>query len=182
MDLTQLANLGEFIGGVAVLATLVYLALQVRQSNEHAVQAASMERSQTNRDVSRYWSDLMAATRDREFMELVQRGSADFSGLSRVDQGRIASWIGSLHLQAISTFLAAGSGLIDEDFAEAWIDNYVSHLKAPGLQQWWQATRTTHHPDFVRYIEERIEAEDGPPAVHEVYEWYRPDDTATEAD
>ncbi len=30
MDLTQLANLGEFIGGVAVLVTLVYL--EVRQS------------------------------------------------------------------------------------------------------------------------------------------------------
>ena len=30
MDLTQLANLGEFIGGVAVLVTLAYLAIQVR--------------------------------------------------------------------------------------------------------------------------------------------------------
>ncbi len=28
MDLTQLANLGEFIGGVAVLVTLVYLAIR----------------------------------------------------------------------------------------------------------------------------------------------------------
>ena len=27
MDLTQLANLGEFIGGVAALVTLVYLGL-----------------------------------------------------------------------------------------------------------------------------------------------------------
>ncbi len=33
MDLTQLANLGEFIGGVAVLVTLIYLAFQVRQAN-----------------------------------------------------------------------------------------------------------------------------------------------------
>ena len=39
MDLTQLANLGEFIGGVgsavgavAVLATLIYLAVQVKHS------------------------------------------------------------------------------------------------------------------------------------------------------
>lgn len=31
MDLTQLANLGEFIGGIAVLVTLIYLAVQVRQ-------------------------------------------------------------------------------------------------------------------------------------------------------
>ncbi len=36
MDLTQLANLGEFIGGVAVLVTLVYLAMQVRQGNKLA--------------------------------------------------------------------------------------------------------------------------------------------------
>ena len=32
MDLTQLANLGEFIGGVAVLVTLVYLALQTNRA------------------------------------------------------------------------------------------------------------------------------------------------------
>ena len=31
MDLTQLANLGEFIGGLAVVMTLIYLAVQVRQ-------------------------------------------------------------------------------------------------------------------------------------------------------
>ena len=29
MDLTQLANLGEFIGGVAVLVTFIYLAVQI---------------------------------------------------------------------------------------------------------------------------------------------------------
>ena len=40
MNLTQLANLGEFIGGIAVLVTLVYLALQVRQ-NTSALRASS---------------------------------------------------------------------------------------------------------------------------------------------
>ena len=50
MDLTQLANLGEFIGGVAVLVTLVYLAVQVRQGNKqlkiqtgNAVQALNID-------------------------------------------------------------------------------------------------------------------------------------------
>ena len=42
MDLTQLANLGEFIGGVAVLVTLVYLALQVRQSTSAQRTAAEL--------------------------------------------------------------------------------------------------------------------------------------------
>jgi hypothetical protein len=37
MDLTQLANLGEFIGGVAVLVTLIYLAVQVHQNQRIAI-------------------------------------------------------------------------------------------------------------------------------------------------
>jgi len=36
VDLTQLANLGEFIGGVTVLLALVYLAVQLRASNVRA--------------------------------------------------------------------------------------------------------------------------------------------------
>ena len=36
MDLNQLAQIGEFVGGGAVLVTLVYLALQVRLGNDLA--------------------------------------------------------------------------------------------------------------------------------------------------
>jgi len=32
MSITELGALGEFVGSLAVLATLVYLAIQVRQS------------------------------------------------------------------------------------------------------------------------------------------------------
>ncbi len=42
MDLTQLANLGEFSGGVAVLVTLIYLARQVRQSTAAQTTAAEI--------------------------------------------------------------------------------------------------------------------------------------------
>ena len=40
MELTQLANVGDFIGGAAVLVTLVYLAIQMRQTTRQG--AASL--------------------------------------------------------------------------------------------------------------------------------------------
>ncbi len=46
MDLTQLANLGEFIGGVAVLVTLVYLTTQIRQNTKSVAAAATDSSSQ----------------------------------------------------------------------------------------------------------------------------------------
>ena len=42
MDLTQLAQFGEFIGGVAVVVTLIYLALELRRSRSDA-RAASVD-------------------------------------------------------------------------------------------------------------------------------------------
>ena len=42
MDLTQLANVGEFIGGVAVLVTLIYLAVQLRQ-NTRAMRSSTFQ-------------------------------------------------------------------------------------------------------------------------------------------
>ncbi len=47
MDLTQLANLGEFIGGLAVLVTLVYLAVQLRNSNQISTAEAVRDTVQT---------------------------------------------------------------------------------------------------------------------------------------
>ena len=55
MDLTQLANLGEFVGGVAVLATLVYLALQVCSTAANSRYAARESLAQQNVDYTRLW-------------------------------------------------------------------------------------------------------------------------------
>ncbi len=62
MDLTQLANLGEFIGGVAVLVTLIYLAAQVKQGNR-------LVRAQVHQETPRISSEL-AAQMSRDDVEL----------------------------------------------------------------------------------------------------------------
>ncbi len=54
MDLTQLANLGEFIGGVAVLVTLVYLSTQIKQSNR-------LTRAQVLQESARTSTELLAS-------------------------------------------------------------------------------------------------------------------------
>lgn len=48
MDLTQLANLGEFIGGIAVIASLIYVGFQVRQNTQGLKEASNRETSVQN--------------------------------------------------------------------------------------------------------------------------------------
>ena len=68
--------------------------------------------------------------------------------------------------------LARDQGLMDEDFANAWTDWYVSFLKCPGLGNWWNQTRATHHPGFVKHVEERLASNSGPKPVQQTYTWF----------
>ncbi len=101
------------------------------------------------------------------------RGAQRISVRSVVrDEGCAASWIGVFHIHALSAFLARGRGLMDEEFADAWNDWYVSFLHSPGLREWWRPIRHTHHQSFVEHVEARLEAEDGPIPVHRLYSWF----------
>ena len=87
MDLTQLANLGEFIGGAAVLVTLMYLALQVRQGNQ------AQTRDTYRAFVTEMNRVLFTPMTDPETMLLLQKGAYDFEALNRCEQGVInAVW------------------------------------------------------------------------------------------
>ena len=72
-----LGNYGEFVGSIAVLATLIYLAFQIRQNNNLASGSAQRELMtgfQDNLD------------RARSAPKLFQYGLRDFENLSNVDQ------------------------------------------------------------------------------------------------
>lgn len=62
-----LGNLGDFIGGIAVIGSLIYLAIQIR-SNTKSNQAQALSQWAT---FSSFTIDHMI--RDREFVELLQR-------------------------------------------------------------------------------------------------------------
>ena len=67
---TVLGNLGEFIGSVAVLATLIYLAVQVRQSKELLERNEKISLSQVNQ-----------ARTDSRIKLLLAQGSDDFPSI-----------------------------------------------------------------------------------------------------
>ncbi len=83
MDLSQLANLGEFVGGITVLVTLIYLAVQLRSGNELARDNASHRWTEFSFELSG------RIVTDRELAEIWVRGGSDFHDLDAVDQQRL---------------------------------------------------------------------------------------------
>ncbi len=90
MDIMELGAIGELVGGVAVIGSLIYVGLQVRQNNEQARQSCrrnAIERGRANRELTRDFNDMTIVITDAELMQLLRQGMADFDALSRNDQG-----------------------------------------------------------------------------------------------
>lgn len=84
MDTAQvLGNLGEFVGAIVIIATLIYLSIQVRQNSELIRVSAVASSAQL--------SNSMVATisNSRENAEYWIKGDSEFESLDRVDQIRL---------------------------------------------------------------------------------------------
>jgi hypothetical protein len=68
MDITELGAMGELVGGVAGLVTLLYLAIQVRQGNSH-------DRSESTCTLLQAYNGLLEELTDAAFADVFRRAS-----------------------------------------------------------------------------------------------------------
>ncbi len=85
MELAQLAQIGEFLGGLSVLLTMMYLAIQVR-SNTKAVRAAAAQ--ETHDALSQGYLQLAQA---RELNRLFRVGTAQ--GIEALEPNEVGHFI-----------------------------------------------------------------------------------------
>jgi hypothetical protein len=127
MDLTQLSNLGDFIGGIGVLATLIYLAIQIQQTKEFV----QMESAQsTTKDFSALLFQLM----DKDHMKLFRRGMKDFESMSKNDQARLHAWLFSVLMTGQYTY-AVGERGADEGMRQVVDIPNAAILRCPDVPQ-----------------------------------------------
>ena len=98
MNWEAIGAISELVATVTVVITLVYLASQIRQSNIQAQGDAHANWLTTWNDTIKGW------IRDRDTVQIMQRGFSDFSALSRVEQAifthQVAAMINHWHLAA----------------------------------------------------------------------------------
>jgi hypothetical protein len=145
-----LGNFGEFFGAIAVVATLAYLAVQIRQ-NTNALRSASYE----------HWNQQAAEFahfQGQHAKELAETEDvASFDELTGEQFRYVACLLTIASNQAQCAFLQHRAGTVDDDVFEARIRAFLFFIeKIPHLKETWgQITRESEVPAFVEYIEER---------------------------
>jgi hypothetical protein len=152
MNLEQLANIGELIGGFAVVLSLLYLAYELR-SNTRSARAISAADSQ---DSLAAINELIAS--DKKLAGLMAKLQAEgtlknFSGPELV---RVTLALRANMQRFESMFFRYEAGLLEErvwSVRQTWLAGFI---RTPAVAEWWASER-----EAFLYTQEFIDAIEG---------------------
>ncbi|PZO51199.1 MAG: hypothetical protein DCF16_11680 [Alphaproteobacteria bacterium] len=132
MTLEQLSYLSQTIAAFAVVASLVYAALEFRV---YATSAQEARFATTIADIQEFRKILAT---DADCARIYRDGLADMNKLDSVEQWRF----GAL-MQLVTTNFSYGMKFGDVIEAARLQSNIRSTMQRPGARQWWEKSRST---------------------------------------
>jgi hypothetical protein len=127
-----LGNYGEFFGGIVVVVSVVYLALQLKTANVQAQASAQIAWTQGLNEIWDRWGK-------PEARDALRRGFSDFKSLSNDDQVVFQMQVGSLVNHLLVAQGLAQQGLLPSSFVKTADDMLVQVLGTSGGLQYWEA-------------------------------------------
>ncbi len=150
LDITTLAAWGEFIGGIAVVVSLVYLASQIRQNSRLLRTSTASASSSVQNDAS------SLIVQDPEVARIYGAGLTDRSSLSEVDRQRfdalVGMWVGGWNQE----FQFSIDGVISPSVWESRTRIMRWFLHQPGFQHWWSEWRRNFDDEFGDFVDSLI--------------------------
>ena len=157
MTIQDWGALGEMIGGVAVVVSLVYVAVQIRQNTQQIARSVEATR------LAAFERNIESANRIRELMmlnpdlgELYLRGLKSYRGLESFEKFRFGLLMRNTLTAAQGAYLrhtSVGGDPLDFEGATRLIDSILDN---PGVRTWLEPNKADWRPEFRSFIEERL--------------------------
>ena len=146
MNLSDLGNLGEFIGAFGVIGSLIYVGYQIRQNT---IATERTNARLTAADHSRALFGLL----DEKVSDIILRGTADMSSLTEQERYRfdigITGWLETIE----QGFADYRQGNFPEEIILQYRTRIAAVLGAPGGVGWWQSRRIWFSESFRKEVD-----------------------------
>ena len=153
--LDALGNIGDFVGGIAVILTLVYLAVQIRH-NTRSTKLASMQ------------STMLAAqnvailpAQDRDLARVVRVGLTTPEELDDDEFQQFRYFLMNMLRVHEDMFVQHRAGVVDDETWMARASSLRTIFSMPGGRRVWDSSNA-YRPDFQAWLQSELGHEDSP--------------------
>lgn len=131
----------------AVVASILYLALQTRQAAKSQNTVVRQGRTFLSINI------LLSQAANPSLADACRIGFPGDEGLSPTQYGQFQGYCGALFVSAEDSFLAHRSGIMDDDTFKSIVQTQKLIVRSPGLRASWLNFRPGRHPAFVAFYE-----------------------------
>jgi len=157
MSIQEWAAIAEIVGAVAVVASLIYLAVQIRQNTR------GLSMSLKSTELAAFERNVEAGNRIREIFilnpevsELFARGKSSYTDLSSSDKirfGMLLSNVFSAFQGAYIRQLTYGNDPENFVGSERLLDSYI---RCNGVRDWLSSNSPDWRPQFAALVQQRV--------------------------
>jgi hypothetical protein len=156
MNWDAIGAIAETLGAVGVIASLVYLAGQIRQNTAQMDRAERTARGDSYQSLLEMLQSTSESVRlDGEASEIIRRGLLDLRDLTEAEFFRFNWTMGGQLFAWDNALYQYHHGVLSED---RWvlIRNVIAHhAPSAGFRAWWKSyAHDTLSPEFVALVEE----------------------------
>ena len=146
MSLSDLASLGSFISGIAVLTSLIYLALQVRQAKRN--QQIAIRHSRASRIV-----ELHLALAAPGVADAWLHGSGSPQDITQTELSQFTNLCRALFFHFEDSFYQREEGLLNDDAFETVVAGARFSARSPGWRAAWSISRPNFGGRFPAFMD-----------------------------
>ena len=156
MNWDAIGAIGEIIGAIAVVATLFYLAVQIRQNNrvveENSRQLRLGEVDATLQSFSRFRGLIV----NPDTAALLTRGLADYASLEEAEQIQVGAVLDEYMFSYWSVFQRMREGAYSEEDWHVHLKALAAMMSRSGAKQWWAQRKSNYPVKFVAYLDDYL--------------------------
>jgi hypothetical protein len=146
MTLSDLASIGSFVSGVAVMISLVYVALQVGQAKKN--QRASIHAARTDRIVNVF----MGST-EPSLADAIARGASGDLELSDTQLRQFTNYSWARFFNAEDSFFQFRDGLLHKSAFDSIVRGLKFTVASPGTRALFKRMRPMFRAEFVEFVD-----------------------------
>ena len=146
MNWEAIGAVGEIVGALAVVASLLYLAIQIRHSRKES-QAASRD------SMARMTTDiLLRVSENPDLASIFRRGQESIESLTDDEALRFTTLLYSIFESWETTFSQWQRGRLTNDDWSKWEIIIGQYMSQPGTRFFWESFYTRFDKSFAEYV------------------------------
>jgi hypothetical protein len=142
MNWDAIGAIAELLGAVGVIASLVYLATQIRQSRDQMSQNTKAMKAGAYQQASDGLSHTInIAVSTPGFPRIFRSALSNLEGLDEDDRFQFAFWLNNLMRDYDNIFYQYRTAMLDDARWNLHRADVAALVTSPGVAAWWRATR-----------------------------------------